>query len=213
MIEARIDIRAENYYSCEITRSLPIRISLVAINGPVGFGIIEALDGNEETLKEYVKKMTASSNITSFKITHQESTLYWTRAEHEMKHKSIHETILEAGAMTRLPIVIEDGVQRHLVLAPSQDTFRTTIDVLKDRFEEVRIRKVTHMPGSTVSTGLTDKQGMAFKLAHEAGYYEIPRRITLETLSRRLGIKRVALQERLRRVERKVFGDFYDSYF
>ena len=213
MIEARIDIRAENYYSCEITRTLPVRISLVAINGPVGFGIIEALDGKEVTLKEYVKKMRASSSILDFKITHQEASLYWTRAEHEMMKKSIHETILESGSMNRLPIIIEKGIQRHVILAPSQEAFRKTIDALKKRFDEVRIRKVTNMPGATISTGLTEKQSTAFKLAYEAGYYDIPRRITIENLSERMDIKRVALQERLRRVERKIFRDFYDSFF
>jgi predicted DNA binding protein len=213
MIEARVDIQAENYYSCEITRTLPVRINLVSINGPVGFGIIEALDGREDTLKEYAKIMTSTPSIIDFRVTHSEPTLYWTRAEHEMKNKSIHETILESGSMNRLPIIVEEGFQKHSILSPSQDSFRQVILSLQNRFDKVRIRRLTHTPGSAMGHGLTKRQYDAFKLAYESGYYKIPRAVKLEDISLKLGIKRVALQERLRRIQQKVFADFYDSYF
>jgi len=48
MIEARLEITAEGYYSCDITRTVPVRVDLVSINGPLGFGIIQSLTGKEK---------------------------------------------------------------------------------------------------------------------------------------------------------------------
>lgn len=212
MIEAHIQVGSEGYYSCEITRTLPVKVSLIAINGPVGFGIIEALDGKEESLMRYVDTMRSSPNILSFEITHSTPTLYWTRAEHKLQGHSIHETILDSGCMTRLPIIIQKGKQNHAVLAPSQEAFHKMYDSLNERFSSVEIRKVSRSPVGQFIPRLTSKQAEAFRLAFEKGYYGIPRKLTLGELSGNLGIKRVAMQERLRRAERAILSDYADNY-
>ena len=53
------------------------------------------------------------------------------------------------------------------------------------------------------------KQLEAINLSVEMGYYEIPRKLTLEQMGEKLGIKRVAMQERLRRAENKILKKFY----
>jgi predicted DNA binding protein len=212
MIEAQIQVSSEGYYSCEITRTLPVRVFLVAINGPVGLGLIEALDKKEITLQRYVRYMRNSKSILSFEITHASPSLYWTRARHELMGQSIHETILESDCMTRLPIIIQKGHQNHTVLAPSQEAFRTMYDSLVERFTKVRIRKISRSPTEQYLPRLTTKQAAAFRTAFEAGYYDIPRTTTLEKLSTPLGIGRVALQERLRRAERAILSQYADMY-
>lgn len=52
--------------------------------------------------------------------------------------------------------------------------------------------------------GLTPKQREALLLAHEEGYYDLPRGIELTDLSDRLGITRRSLSDRLRRAEREL---------
>ena len=47
--------------------------------------------------------------------------------------------------------------------------------------------------------GLTEKQLNVLKLAHELGYYDIPRAINAQTFAREIGISHQALSERLRR--------------
>jgi predicted DNA binding protein len=212
MIEACLQVSSEGYYSCEITGSLPVKVSIIAINGPVGFGIIEALDGNEETLVDYVSEMRSSGSILSFEVTHATPTLYWTRAEHEMDGESIHETILSTGCMNRLPIIIQNGKQDHTVLAPSREAFRSMYDILNHRFSGVEVRRVSQSPVGELFPQLTKKQAEAFRLAFKSGYYSIPRGVTLEMLSGSLGIKRVAMQERLRRAERAILSDYASKY-
>lgn len=212
MIEAQLQISSERYYSCEITRTLPVRVHLVAINGPVGFGIIEALDGREKTLVRYVESMRKSESVLNLEITYATPTLYWTRARHDLKGQSIHETILESGCMNRLPIIIQSGLQHHTVLAPSQEAFAKMYEALVMRFTNVRIRRISRSPGERFLPRLTRKQAEAFRAAFHSGYYEIPRETTAEALGVELGIGRVAMQERLRRAERAILQEYADNY-
>jgi len=208
MIEAILKISSENYYSCELTRSIPVRVSLVSINGPVGFGIIESLDGSEKPLKKYAKFMKQSSSISEFEITHQSSQQYWTRAVHNINGQSIHDTVLESDCMTRLPIIITKGSQFHTILAPSQQEFSQMFNNLKERFTNVKIERVRRYPSGMTSPILTRKQSDAIALAFSHGYYEIPRQCEVKILAEELGIKRVAMQERLRRAERAIIKEY-----
>jgi len=208
MIEAILKISSENYYSCELTRSIPVRVSLVTINGPEGFGIIDSLDGTETPLKKYVKFMKQSSSVSDFEITHKSDLQYWTRAVHNITGESIHDTVLESGCMTRLPIIIAKGSQFHTILAPSQQKFSQMFNNLKKRFTTVKIERVRRYPSGRTSPILTRKQSDAVATAVSHGYYEIPRECEVQNIAKKLGIKRVAMQERLRRAERAIVKEY-----
>jgi predicted DNA binding protein len=208
MIEAVLKISSESYYSCELTQSIPVRISLVTINGPEGFGIIETLDGTDKPLKKYVNHMKHSKNIIEFEVTHKSEKQYWTRAVHKIEGASIHETVLENGCMTRLPIIITGGNQFHTIYAPSHQKFSQTLNSLKKRFTTVKIERIRRYPSGMTSSILTRKQAEAITLAFSHGYYEIPRKTDVITISKELGIKRVAMQERLRRAEKAIINEY-----
>ncbi|MFX1482392.1 MAG: helix-turn-helix domain-containing protein [Promethearchaeota archaeon] len=208
MIEARIEIVAEGYYSCDITRRIPVRVNLISINGPLGFGIIQSLTYEESPLIEYVNALSKSASIVDVSVTHKTPEQYWTKVVHKLSTKSIHETILDCGCMSRFPIVIQGGKQVHHLLAPTQSAFSLAFDTLKSNFKKVSIRSVHHTPIGISGPGLTGKQLEAVKEAITHGYYEIPRKCDVEFLARRLNVKRVATQERLRRAERKIMNQF-----
>ena len=212
MIEAVLKISSERYYSCELTRTIPVRVSLVTINGPEGFGIIESLDGTERPLRKYVKNMKQSSSIDEFEVTHKSDQLYWTRAVHKIEGVSIHDTVLENRCMTRLPIIITGGNQFHTIYAPSQRKFSQMFNSLKDRFTTVKIERVRRYPSGMTSPILTRKQSEAIAIAFSHGYYEIPRKTEVQEIAKDLGIKRVAMQERLRRAERAIIKEYVDVH-
>ena len=208
MIRSKIAISTEHYYSCEVSKELPIRISVIAMNGPEGLGFVEALDKKRETLNEFVKLMKKSDQVIEFTVTHKTPTMYWNRSKHKLDYPSINDSILESGSMTILPLIIENGIQYHNILSPNADSLRKLLKFLEERFTDVNIRALSSKPTETLQDFLTDKQYETLMLAHRKGYYEIPRRITLEEIGDELGIKRIACQERIRRAEKKII-DYY----
>ncbi|MFQ5833955.1 MAG: helix-turn-helix domain-containing protein [Candidatus Thorarchaeota archaeon] len=211
VIQCTIEVGAEDYYSCDLTRQIPVRVTLVTINQDTGFGITESLDGDEASIQAYVKGLEGSPSIRKVEIIHKSSDAYWTRVVHQLDKDSIHETILQSGCMTRLPIVIERGLQYHIVLAPSQSTLSNLIRTLRTRFAHVSIRKLKSQPTASIPVLLTEKQQEAFLLAYRSGYYEMPRKSRIGELCKKLGIRRVAMQERLRRAEMRILSDFADA--
>ena len=192
MIRSKIAISTEKYYSCEISKKLPIRISVLTVNGPEGLGFVEALDKKKETLDEFVKLMKKSDQIIDICIMHKTPTKYWNRVRHKLDYHSIHTSVLESGSMTILPITIENGIQYHNILSPSTASFRKLLAYLQERFTDVNIRALSSKPTETIQDFLTDKQYETLMLAHRKGYYDIPRKCTLEEIGDELGIKRVA---------------------
>ncbi|MHA2119543.1 MAG: helix-turn-helix domain-containing protein [Candidatus Thorarchaeota archaeon] len=183
----------------------------MTINGDTGFGITESSKGDEEAIQNYIKGLEASPSIKEVSIIHRSQEAYWTRVVHELDRASIHETILDSGCMTRLPIVVEQGLQYHTVLAPSQDTLSELIRLLRTRFPHVRIRRLKSQPTASFGIALTEKQKEAFLLAFQSGYYEMPRKSRIDQMCKILGIKRVAMQERLRRAEWRIISEFADT--
>ena len=212
MIQSKIQVSSEDYYSCELTSKIPVRVTIVTINGLEGFGILEPLNGDEGVLQHYVAELRASESIVTVEISHQSRTAYWTRVIHHLDYPSIYETILETGSMTLLPIVIEKGIQNHLVLSPTSQALKRMLDTLRSRFMTVKIRMLSSKPVNLGKSLLTSKQLEAFKLAYKSGYYEIPRCFNLADLAPKLGIKRVAMQERIRRAELRIFADYIKEY-
>jgi len=181
---------------------------LITINGPEGFGIIESLDGTDVPLKNYMEFMKQSSSVQEIEITHESELQYWTRAVHTIEGESIHDTVLENGCMTKLPIIISKGIQVHTILAPSQKKFTEMYENLKKKFTTVKVVRIRRYSISSIDHILTAKQTEAIGLAYSNGYYEIPRRCEIKQIAKNAGIKRVAMQERLRRAEKAIMQEF-----
>jgi hypothetical protein len=55
--------------------------------------------------------------------------------------------------------------------------------------------------------GLTDHQQEALRIAYERGYFDIPRRTTLEAVAAELGISATSVSERLRRAQTRLIEE------
>lgn len=210
MIQTYLQISSKDYYLCELTKKIPVKVTIVTIRLPEGYGLLEALEGGEKTIQLYVDSVRASESILEFEVTYSSPTVYWTRSVHNLDFPSIYETILESGSMSLLPIKIEKGFQYHTVYSPSRDALKALLATLKSRFTKVKILSLSSTPLKSERTLLTPKQLEAFKLAYTKGYYEIPRRskINIKILAQHIGIKRVAMQERLRRAELRILTEY-----
>ena len=209
MIQSKLKISSENYYSCELTAKISVRVTILSVYGNTGLGYIESLNNDEEDIIRYIEAMDSSSSIEKMIVTHKTRKRYWNHAKHAIDYPSISETILECGSMILYPIIIEKGLQHHNILSPNAGSIRQLLSTLNKRFTNVVIKHLSSIPFKEQSQLLTTKQMDAIKLAVEMGYYEIPRKATVERICEKLNIKRVAMQERLRRAEKKIINSFY----
>ncbi|MHA2030981.1 MAG: helix-turn-helix domain-containing protein [Candidatus Kariarchaeaceae archaeon] len=209
MITTKLQISEPDYYSCELTKKFPIKVTLIAINGNVGFGINETLDSNQDTLNNYMLSLKKNPSVIRVDITYRSSFLCWTRLVHKLKKPSIYETILQNNSMNLLPIIIESGIQTHTVLSPSKNDLRILLRKLKKRFSIVSISELSTTPHDSNSKILTKKQTRTIKLAYESGYYNIPRRMATDELSNEIGISSVSFRERIRRAEKRLIENYF----
>ncbi|MFW9906181.1 MAG: helix-turn-helix domain-containing protein [Candidatus Thorarchaeota archaeon] len=210
MIQTNLQISSKDYYLCELTKNIPVKVTIITIRLPEGYGFIEALEGGEQTIQLYINSIKTSKSVLEFEVTYSSPTIYFTRSVHDLDFPSIYETILESGSMSLLPIIIAKGIQYHTVYSPSRYALKTLLTTLKSRFTAVKIISLSSIPFKSQHTLLTPKQLEAFELAYKKGYYEIPRRskIKIQDLAQYIGIKRVAMQERLRRAEHRILSDY-----
>ncbi|GAB3019434.1 helix-turn-helix domain-containing protein [Natronobiforma cellulositropha] len=95
--------------------------------------------------------------------------------------------------------VTSGGWQVRMRFRDREDLCRAH-DRLVERGINADLRRVTELTdASSPHTRLTPQQQEALAAAFEHGYFEIPRRISMEELAAELGISHQALSERLRR--------------
>jgi predicted DNA binding protein len=85
---------------------------------------------------------------------------------------------------------------------------RTILALLEDaglRHRVVSLTDAQFLPHSPLS-GLTEKQRRVFITAHNLGYYDLPRRITLAQLAEKLDLVRSTLDAHLRKAERRLLN-------
>lgn len=91
------------------------------------------------------------------------------------------------------------------MLYPDRESLAETKEFCDDRgfgFEMQSVQELDGEPGGRF--GLTPRQYEALAVAHDAGYFEVPRQTSLGELADRLDITHQALSERLRRAHRSL---------
>lgn len=103
-----------------------------------------------------------------------------------------------------------DGTAR-LTVVGEPEALNSVID---DIPAEVRldIDHIGEYDSASVVPGvdLTSRQLEAVEIAHQLGYYEVPRRGTVEEVAERLGCTPATASEHLRKAEQKVMGSLVD---
>lgn len=97
-----------------------------------------------------------------------------------------------------------DGVMQWTVMAPSTASLDALIEATMGRGCVVVIEEVTDM---RTARGLTKDQEAVLQLALDLGYFDVPRRVTVKILARRLDMSASTLEVILQRAEHKVLAD------
>lgn len=98
-----------------------------------------------------------------------------------------------------------EGAWRLQLLFPKHEQIAPLAEQWKDAGIEISIQSIYELTEGRIGQfGLTAAQSEALVVAFENGYFDVPRRITMETLSQKLGVSQQALSERLRRAHRNM---------
>lgn len=97
-----------------------------------------------------------------------------------------------------------DGTIEWNVIAANSPALRKLVTKIEGLGCNVKLRKLSTLRGATE---LTRAQERVLQLAFDVGYFDIPRKITLEQLAKRLEISKATLDVMLRRAQRKILAE------
>jgi len=91
------------------------------------------------------------------------------------------------------------------VITPDPDSFRSFIKDVRSKGAQVELLKIRrHQP----KTELTNEQDRILKDAHRLGYFDVPRRITLDELAAMNNVSKSTINLIIRRAQRKVITSY-----
>ncbi|WP_457557176.1 helix-turn-helix domain-containing protein [Candidatus Harpocratesius sp.] len=116
-------------------------------------------------------------------------------------------TIIKTNLILKYPIIVQAN-QIYVDLVAE----RSKIDQLFDEFEEHSIPySIKHIGRFITNPVLTYKQEQVLKTALDLGYFEIPRKISLSLLAKRLQVAPTSLSEMFRRIFKRLGVNFFSS--
>jgi len=114
---------------------------------------------------------------------------------------SIHVITQQHHVLTRYPIVIQDGMSRFETFAAASQ-MRDYLDELRTEVGPNRIEAVRRSEVSAGGLGLTPAQDSVFRGALNAGYFKVPRGISVTELAARLGRSKSTVSVALVKIQR-----------
>lgn len=103
----------------------------------------------------------------------------------------------------------EDEKMEWSVLISGEDTLKSLTDRLTAKGVNYKITQVSHL---YAKNDLTSRQEQIAKIALELGYFEFPKKIGIEELSRRFSISAGTLSEILRRAEKNILLRYFEEH-
>jgi predicted DNA binding protein len=110
------------------------------------------------------------------------------------------------GGYFSLPFELKDGKVKVTFLGSAKQVkaFIKIVEAVGVRYRVVSLTDAQFSPHSLISR-LTEKQQRAFIAAYTLGYYDVPKRIGLVQLAKRLNLSRSTLDAHLRKAEHRLF--------
>jgi O-6-methylguanine DNA methyltransferase len=132
-------------------------------------------------------------------------------AQGDLPERRLLDAVERAGGIVVPPLRWESGLvsvevlqTRPGLVARVQRSFPVKVARKRPVAEHAGAREV--LRDSLLLPSLTKKQAQALVAALDAGYYDLPRRVTTLDVARRLGVARSTFEEHLRRAEGQLVG-------
>lgn len=197
-----------------------VRIKWIATVGADDKTITNMFEVDTPSLKKIVDKWKSFQPVKEVRIVMigpQKSQLL----VKQNKNIATAPALAKTGTMWIEPTWTEGGVDYVSMLAPNYKSLKEFIGMVKDKGYDISIRSKRFItPKESVSLNsfrtagftklkfaselLTDRQLEVFDLACRYGYYEQPKKISIEELAAKLGVSPSTCAELLRKSEKKL---------
>lgn len=207
---------------CELTernRDTEIVSTMSSVNGGLITNIVKVTSPTVEKDIEFIKNHNLVKSVELLLRNDNGALLRVVSKYEAMTYNFLHRTnvtLLESP-------VTSDGTDSEILLADSHKSMDELLSLWKEQedYTEVRLKKKKYVDQQDAkglnafsTSGFFDLQGAkqllspkqleVFRLACDYGYYEMPKKITIEQLAERTGISPSTLAEHLRKAETKL---------
>lgn len=119
------------------------------------------------------------------------------------KTPSIHTITRRHGVLTRYPIIVQDGISQFETFA-AHAQMRSYLEELRARVGPSHVGSVQQGSVTTQTLGLTPVQVGIFEQAVAAGFFQVPRQITLTGLAEQLGRSKSTISTALVKIRKRL---------
>jgi predicted DNA binding protein len=195
------------------------KIKYLAYTGSTPHTVYHLFEVRSPELDKILEKIRKHPTVRQVQILRKSDNLAEIHVESD-KDPSTAEALLKSKSIFIQPAVYEGGVEKLVLMAPSDENFRDFIKHLDESFD-VKLKSKHYLKEKEKmsldlfkSTGfiklreaadlITDKQMEVFDLACKNGYYDEPKKISIRELAEMMDISEAAFSELLRKAERKL---------
>lgn len=171
-----------------------------------GTGVIEI---NGEGYSEAIKDIPEGETVLGIEVLWRDDDENKALVQVRTDHHLILQKVSDSGVPMEMPFEIQDGVGEWELRASHE-----SLSQLGSAFDSIGMNYTIEYVRDIDVGGddpLTEKQREVLEEAHQLGYYDTPREISLSEVADRLGIAKSTCSEILHRAEGKIINAFLNS--
>jgi predicted DNA binding protein len=209
MREIVLQLKAPENWVAEVTTKHPSTVRILDCKPAEtknGIRQLVELSSDPEELKDIVKDVKSSPHVKEAYIVESKRG----RMVGSLLTESVFcGMVMQSNAFCRTCLFQSkpkpDGTTEWTVAFTGKEALTELLDRLKQDRVDVKILRLTSIADVE---SLTSRQRSIVEVALEQGYFDYPRRITLRSLAKKVGVSASTVSEVLRRAEKKILSTY-----
>jgi len=204
MIRARFRMTlSADIWPYEVSTSFPEATLRLLTGVPKGDRALELGEVRSPDPKTVTEAIRSHPDITAYEELYCDDV----RAigQYEADERSLYEFLWESSLPPEFPIIVEDGDMKFEITATQAqfEAFGAALDGMDQQYE-----LLTLVHTDEQDQLLTDRQREHLIVAHNHGYFEVPRESTLAEVADALNVDTSSASETIRRAANRIIEDF-----
>ncbi len=201
LVSLTLDLGMENCWECQLADQFGDSLFVVENGHPIGVdsfsGLMRIDGGDAEKVRRFLK---SNGHPVVLKDFDREAGIYHFRDENSV----LSAPLVNVDCLLEWPVRLSKDFKRLRVLLCEEDVDDLVAGVEDIGVDVLKMSKIRR--GVEFGDIFTLKQREILKPTIELGYYDFPRKISLNNLSKRVGVSPSTLCVHLQKIESRVFG-------